>query len=81
MIRAAPLMKGDPVWYEQAGPGGYGVAGRYIPARWLGASRKRVIVELELPDGSTRIVHVAPTHVSRRGIDQTVHPSEKERHA
>ena len=75
-----PLTKGDPIWYRQAAPGGYGYAGHYIPGRWIAASARRLVVSLMLPDGSTRIVHVAPAHVTRRPVDDTIHPSEKERH-
>ena len=58
---------GDPVWYRQVSPGGYGFAAN-IPATFVRRTPRRITVRVTLHDGSTRDIHVAAHNVRPRPL-------------
>jgi hypothetical protein len=60
------MNEGDPVWYRQIIPGGYGF-GADIPATFVRATAKRLIVRVTLRyEDESKDIAVLPTNVRPR---------------
>jgi hypothetical protein len=65
------MTEGDLVWYRQTSYGGYGFT-RRVPAIFVRATARRVVVEVLLRDGTKTNIAVHPDRVSPRATGDTI---------